>query len=88
LTLRHHWALTWRFILWLRNHAELADEVEGFLYVQIQGLERWVDTDLILLKAFAFGDTLQCLDRPTDELRYVIDSCKDLGIGILFNELE
>lgn len=69
-----------RFILGLRNHAELADQVERLLHVQIQWLERWVNTHLVLLEALAFGDALQRLDGSTDELRYVVDSGENLGI--------
>ena len=84
----HHGSLTTRFILGLRNHAELADKVECLLHVQIQWLECWVNTYLVLLEALAFGDALQCLDGSTDELRYVVDSGEDLGIGILFYKFE
>ena len=36
----------------------------------------------------AFCDPLQSFDRPTNELRYVIDSCQDFSIRIFVNKLE
>lgn len=80
------WSLS--LALWLSDHTELTDEVEGLLHVQVKRLECWVYSHVIFVEAFTFCDSLKSFDGPTDELRYVIDSCQYLSIRIFLNKLE
>ena len=72
----------------LSDHAELGDEVECFLDVQIERFETWVNTDVILVEAFALGDPFESFNRSADELGDIVDTGQNLGIRILFDELE
>ena len=76
------------FILGLSDHAELTNEVKGFLHVQIKWFERRINTHIILIKSFTLSNTLQRLNGAADELRYVIYTGQYLSVRILFNKFE
>ena len=76
------------FVLWLSDHTELADQVKGLLHIQVEWLECWINTDIILVKSFAFGNSFQGFNGSADELRYIVYTGKNLSIRILLNELE
>lgn len=55
-------------LLGLRNHAELGNEIERFLHVQVERLQRRIYSDLVLVEALGLGDALEGLDGATDEV--------------------
>ena len=72
----------------LGDHTELTDQIKRLLHVQIQRFKRWINSYIVLVKAFALGDPLKSLNGPTDELRYIVDSCQYLRIRVLLYKLE
>ena len=75
-------------LLRLRDHAELRDQIECLLDVQVERLQGRVDTNLVLVKALGLGDAFEGLDGAADEVRDVVDTCEDLGIRVALDELE
>jgi len=87
-----HWLSTrlglGSFFAGLGYHAEFGDQIEGSLDVQVKRFETGVDADVILVEALAFRDPFEGFDRTANELGDIVDPRQDLGVRILFDELE